>query len=216
MPRANIRKKLPSYRISREFLSALEAYFQTSVPGIIGEEAKRISFEMTDRRGTKKALTPDEISTPSFLNGTKELGMSYETASLDIDLCFARKWDITAISFGYSEADTMEKALAVYDSLRSALRPYRVWNGYVYSLDHVGPILMMVFSFPAVIFRFDENITLSWLAGWLLFISLRFCTPFTEFDDRMRRVRRHVFWFIGSAIIVGTGIVLFKKYVLDL
>lgn len=113
MPRANIRKKLPSYRISREFLSALEAYFQTSVPGIIGEEAKRISFEMTDRRGTKKALTPDEISTPSFLNGTKELGMSYETASLDIDLCFARKWDITAISFGYSEADTMEKACSV-------------------------------------------------------------------------------------------------------
>lgn len=242
MSRFNLKKSLPSTRVTRELVRSLEKYIEKKTEFLAAKPTEELDALLAGRRttvmddlGTEQFGTIDEYAPSLFSNTTSSIEVEfigpYQTSlrGLVIRVRLSGENMHTGIQIDYDAPNAREVVVGLYDGIKRCLEtsparnaffhPPAFWQGVI------GAFTYMLFLAAIATWRFMPTaVTFLLIALWLTLYLLwsvapRF-HPYTVFDsEQANRYARDFDWLIKGLLgflLFGTLMTLMRDKLLSL
>ena len=228
-------KPLPSLRVTRELLEAIEGY--------VKEQAKELNLEkfdifdatmeinLTDGLGREQIATVADFKGERFADDTKHIDMSFSTPLLNksghfrIAVSLGRTRGNASVTVTATMPDAKKKALSLIDGLFRLLKPYTTNH---WMMNPKGLIVLGMIVFIAVATKFSIDATTPWgrffgasVVGisFSYFLLGDYLRPYVDFDssaaDRSDSRWKWLVNGLATFFVFGTLLVYLRRSIID-
>jgi hypothetical protein len=237
MPTFKLERRLPSCLVTKDLLSAIEAYLNVEMRQKLGEvHGNKIEYRLSIREtiGTEVLASANEYTPNLFSDGTKEIEIRWENGyravcHLDIVVEFeSSHFSSSKLRVTCTAPTARETAVGIGENILRLLESRRTYN-WVFNPFEFPIVPFVAFSSAGSLLAgglgriFDNQeqalylLSASAIFGWF-FLSSVYFRPFIAFDSRRQRLLDGLWRYFSLGVfgfaIFGTLFPLLRKAIL--
>ncbi|MDP1675195.1 MAG: hypothetical protein Q8L65_19055 [Burkholderiales bacterium] len=231
-PAFNFENRLPSIRVTKDFLGALERYLLKKVVevGMVDEDKALscIEIKIEDSLGSERLSSISQFESSRFSDSTSRIEIEFERPyigdgkRLKIRLNFTKNRLFTSLAISASAPNARELVLGLRDGILRTIEPQNTWhwifhpNAAISGLIFGGGVILGVQMFrigptdPSQLF-----VTGGFIFVWIYLFLLGTWFPYTGFDSKSAERAGKIFnWLltgVATFLVFGTLFTMLRR-----